>query len=153
MVDGISPEDTDLLALLHLAQPVRVARFRGVDVRFDDGQAVIHIETRTGGGNRNHYSSANATMIRHPWYDNDADDEGDPTYAHFWFRVPPSWTRLLRQVQATRGFIAARDELEQQRDGELPDPGDGKRVRSEHQAWETLREHVQDRDTDLPPIG
>jgi hypothetical protein len=96
-----------VLLLAMLGDP-GVARFRDAWVeKGDDGQPVIAIYTRQGGGNREcfcesrngtvvaeqHvpsgcYAACNEALTRHPLYIRDADDDFDGTYATFYFRVP-----------------------------------------------------------------
>ena len=96
-----------LLALL--GNPA-VARFRDAWVeKGSDGQPVIAIYTRTGGGNRECYCgeygrthpdpdcylAVNEELARHPLYIRDADDDFDSTYATFYFRSPDEVRDIL----------------------------------------------------------
>lgn len=94
--------------LAFLGNPV-VARFRDAWAeKGDDGEPVIAIYTRQGGGNRecycdkstDHlpgqcYAACNEELARHPLYIRDADDDFDATYATFYFRCPPEVRDLL----------------------------------------------------------
>jgi hypothetical protein len=66
------------------------ARFRDAWAeKHPGGELVIVIYTRTGGPNRDGYAAANDALAAHPLYIRDADDTFDPTYASWFFRVPP----------------------------------------------------------------
>lgn len=103
-----------------LANPV-VARFRDAWVeKGDDGEPVIAIYTRQGGGNRecycdtancvpvpsqhvpaNCYAACNEALAAHPAYLRDADDDFDGTYATFYFRVPEAAGPEVRAALAS----------------------------------------------------
>jgi hypothetical protein len=96
--------------LLSLLGSPQVARFRDAWVeKGDDGEPVIAVYTRTGGGNRecfceeygrahpdpDCYLAANEALAAHPLYLRDADDDFDSTYATFYFRSPPEIRDIL----------------------------------------------------------
>lgn len=74
--------------------------------------AYIEIYTRNGGGNRECFcdfegtdshdsgchAQANERLENHPLYVTDADDEGDQTYASFYFRIPAHKLDMLKPV-------------------------------------------------------
>jgi hypothetical protein len=101
VADGHQDERGAVL-LAVLGNP-HVARFRDAWAEKGDDGPVIHLYTRTGGGNRactcgeksrlthvprNCRAAANEALQAHPLYLRDADDEGDGTYASFWFSAP-----------------------------------------------------------------
>jgi hypothetical protein len=94
--------DRGALFLTCLGNPV-VARYRDSWAeKGEDGEPVIAIYTRQGGGNRECYceelkrehvpgqcyAACNEALAAHPLYLRDADDDFDATYATFWFRCP-----------------------------------------------------------------
>lgn len=89
-----------LLPLLGFTGFDALGRFRDAWVEPDpgDGQLLICVYTRNGGGNRPDYADVIAALAAHPAYLRDADDAFDSTYASFWFRVPPEHVELLRPV-------------------------------------------------------
>ena len=112
-----------LLNVLASAGDARVARFRdGWVERGEDGEPVIAVYTRTGGGNREcfceangrqHpdggcYLAANETLAAHPLYLRDADDHFDATYATFYFRVPDEHRETLGRVAVDHVDMNAR---------------------------------------------
>ena len=85
-----------LLAALGNPDP---GRFRDAWVeKNEDGEPVIAIYTRNGGGNRESYEDVIADLQDHPLYLRDADDDFDSTYATFYFRAPDELRDQLRQV-------------------------------------------------------
>lgn len=85
-----------LLALLNIDD---VGRFRDAWVeKGEDGEPVIAIYTRNGGGNREDYEGVITALQAHPLYLRDADDDFDSTYATFYFHVPKEMRDQLRQV-------------------------------------------------------
>ena len=82
-----------LLAILGNPEP---GRFRDAWVeKGDDGEPVISIYTRNGGGNRSDYAEVISALQAHPLYLRDADDELDSTYATFRFSAPPEARDVL----------------------------------------------------------
>lgn len=66
-----------------------VDRFRGIDKDVDeDGEPVIVLCTRTGGGNRESYREEWDAIRKHPNYIWDRDDDDDATFAYTYFSVP-----------------------------------------------------------------
>jgi len=91
-----------------------VKRFRDAwTEKGSDGEPVIAIYTRQGGGYRECYcdtvdmlassthnpegcnAACNTALAAHPLYLRDADDDFDRTYATFYFRVPPEYRDAL----------------------------------------------------------
>jgi hypothetical protein len=116
MGDGHQRERGALL--LQILGVPTVARFRDAWVeKGDDGEPVIAVYTRQGGGNRECYCDAdpetpefraqhipsdcyaacNEELARHPLYIRDADDDFDATYATFYFRVPEQFREVLAE--------------------------------------------------------
>lgn len=88
-----------LLPLLGFTAFEQVGRFRDAWVEpGEDGALLIHLYTRNGAGNRADYAAVIAALRAHPGYVRDADDGHDPTYASFWFRVPPEHTTMLAPI-------------------------------------------------------
>lgn len=93
-----------ILALLDQARPrtTEYVRLRdGFVEEGDDGQVILRLHTRSGGGNRECYcddvsqghepgciATGNEWMEAHPWYLRDEDDDFDSTYADFYFALP-----------------------------------------------------------------
>lgn len=61
------------------------------------GRLFIHVYTRVGGGNRERYAKVITEVRRSEYYERDADDRFDSTYASFWFRVPDQFCESLRR--------------------------------------------------------
>lgn len=78
---GMNPSTDKLLSLLG-AKREDFGRFR--DVFLDKPYIVVY--TRCGGGNRENYFPD--WVVNHPWYERDADDDYDCTYASIFFKVP-----------------------------------------------------------------
>jgi hypothetical protein len=107
MGDG-KEADRGTILLAALGNP-NVARYRDAWVENYDGEPVIAIYTRQGGGNRECYCEAepcecgsavsNADLQAHPLYLRDADDDFDSTYATFYFRCPPEHREHLRNPE------------------------------------------------------
>lgn len=75
-----------------------VGRFRDAWVeKGDDGEPVIAIYTRNGGGNREDYEDVIDGLQGHPLYLRDADDDFDSTYATFYFRTPDELVEAFRE--------------------------------------------------------
>jgi hypothetical protein len=105
---GVNPLSGVLLGMLGL-KPSDVGRFRDTYVTEQDGQPVIAVYTRNGGGNRDHYddesesgpecSCTGCTMTyRIPamaGYLRDEDDDFDCTYNTAYFAAPDEWRDLL----------------------------------------------------------
>ena len=106
--------DRGAILLTILGNPT-VKRFRDAwTEKGSDGEPVIAIYTRQGGGNRECYcdsengemvaaqhvpescnAACNAVLAAHPLYLRDADDDFDATYATWYFRVPPEYRDAL----------------------------------------------------------
>lgn len=81
-----------------------IPRFR--DCFISHGRIVVH--TRTGGGNREYYDEKNDENIDGPWnshlrenknYIYDEDDDGDCTYANFYFSYPKDYEEDLKAIE------------------------------------------------------
>lgn len=100
-----------LIALLNEAL-INLGRFRDAWVEPDrDGQPVIVIYTRNGGGNRECdddapqfgcSACAMRAIVGHPQYLRDEDDGFDATYARIWFRLPNWMDPEARDVLAEK---------------------------------------------------
>lgn len=80
-------ENEDATAILGFAGLTRemFPRYRDVFLA-DEGRTVI-VYTRIGGANREAYEDDIKTIIGHPQYKDNCDDEKDNTYAYFKFNV------------------------------------------------------------------
>lgn len=87
LLHGFDPNADPILGALGLT-PSQIERFRDALFSKDGDAYVIEVLCRTGGGNRSDYP--NAALTAHPLYLRDFDDEYDPTYAHYYFRIPES---------------------------------------------------------------
>jgi hypothetical protein len=98
MVLGDGSEGKRGDVLLAILETANVGRFRDAWVeKAEDGEPVIAIYTRNGGGNREDYEEVISAMQRHPCYIRDADDDFDCTYATFYFKVPEQFRDALRE--------------------------------------------------------
>jgi hypothetical protein len=88
MFPGANPElAANILAKLGLPRSVRT-RDAWIEPG-PDGDPILRILTRVGGGNRRDYNEQIAKLQAHPQYLFDHDEtEWDSTYASFYFRVP-----------------------------------------------------------------
>ncbi|MCX5137640.1 hypothetical protein OOK06_36845 [Streptomyces sp. NBC_00340] len=95
--------------LLAALDSPNVGRFRDAWVeKGEDGEPVIAIYTRNGGGNRECWCDEHpedgclAATIEalegHPLYLRDADDDFDSTYATFYFRTPAPLVEQFREI-------------------------------------------------------
>lgn len=103
--------------LLEIIGNPNVGRFRDAFVVASDGGVPeIHVYTRNGGGNREHYADGEASaacdctgciithqLPAHPLYLGDRDDDFDYTYATVRFRVPEKFLPLV-------GLLANKDQ-------------------------------------------
>lgn len=78
---GKNPNSAVILALLGLKEN-DIERYR--DAWMDKDGITIH--TRTGGGNRKDYP--NEALTSHPCHLRNEDDDGDSTYANYYFKFP-----------------------------------------------------------------
>lgn len=105
MVFEAKPYAPALLALLKAADPeVDFGRERDAWVEIQGDWIGIRVHTRNGGTNRASQKPAIDSMRAHPWFDRDADQEFDSTYADFWF-VPP------HQLGLPGEFVEHHDEI------------------------------------------
>ncbi|MFD7705586.1 hypothetical protein [Streptomyces sp. NPDC059786] len=90
--------DRGSILLAALGDP-DVGRFRDAWVeKGENGEPVIAIYTRNGGGNREDYQSVIADLQGHPLYLRDTDDDFDSTYATFYFRTPDELSDQFREI-------------------------------------------------------
>lgn len=119
MMFGANPNTHAYLKMLGLT-PADVPRFRDCFLsKTDDGDVLIAIHTRTGGGNRDYYESEEGCRYNYPeyfkgediptgpWNDDlrsvpgylrDEDDEFDSTYATFYFKVPELYADAVKAL-------------------------------------------------------
>lgn len=74
--------------------PGDFGRYR--DIYVTDEFIVVH--TRNGGGNREDYEYVFEDMSNHPLYAYDEDDDFDCTYANIYFRHPPEYSEILKEM-------------------------------------------------------
>lgn len=118
MLFGVNPMAGILLQALNI-KPDDVPRFRDCYLDNNDGKPRIGLHTRTGGGNRNHYESAerakandpegehtgpwNSDLRKLPGYQYDEDDNFDCTYATFYYDVPPAFASIIETLREISG--------------------------------------------------
>lgn len=104
IVHGKTGLDEIIMALLDEAHPQPIGtyvRYRDGFVEERDGDVILRLHTRSGGGNRECYcddtsqghdrgciATGNDWMEAHPWYLSDEDDDFDSTYADYYFKMP-----------------------------------------------------------------
>lgn len=107
MLFGVNPDYNQILAALNITHE-EVPRFRDAYLTEREGQQVIAIHTRMGGGNRGHWDfdsdseegvecscngcRAKYRLAQHPSYIADEDDDFDSTYATYYFKMPDHLT-------------------------------------------------------------
>ena len=109
---GQSPIADELLGLVDLTR-ARCGRFR--DCYLNEDGTEVHVYTRNGGGNREHWDSYDTAegddcscpgctiqyvLRRHPGYITDQDDNFDCTYATIRFRVPEQFLPITKEIAA-----------------------------------------------------
>jgi len=82
-----------LFSMLKLT-PGDVGRYRDIYVTKD----YIGVYTRNGGGNREDYQEVFDELSMHPLYAYDEDDSFDCTYATVFFKHPPEYSDLLKEI-------------------------------------------------------
>lgn len=101
MIFGQNPLAGTLLAIIDLTK-AQAGRFRDAFLVKGESGPEVHVYTRNGGGNREHYDedkepgadcgctgcTITYQLPKHPLYLGDVDDEFDCTYATVRFRVP-----------------------------------------------------------------
>lgn len=117
MIFGQSPLTPILLQVIGAPN---VGRLRDVYLAGTAEQPEVHVYTRNGGGNRQHYPldddptpegpSCSCTgciatyqLPAHPLYLGDSDDDFDCTYATFRFKVPEKFRTLLAALLEAQG--------------------------------------------------
>jgi hypothetical protein len=94
---GRNPNTDIVLALIGLKE-CDVERFRDCGIDYENKQ--IWVFTRTGGGNRESYP--NELLTSNPYYLYDEDDDGDYTYAHYYFKFPDEIADDIMSLQDIR---------------------------------------------------
>jgi hypothetical protein len=95
LVFGKNPIDAVLLKMLDLT-PDDFGRYR--DTYVTEKHIVVY--TRCGGGNRYDYDQVFEFASIHPHYHYDEDDDYDSTYASIFFKHPPEYAELLKELAA-----------------------------------------------------
>lgn len=93
MMNGVTQATFYVLPMLG-KHPDEYPRFRDCftsDDEWPEYNDHIHVYTRTGGGNREHYKDGNNEIISHPNFITDFDDNFDCTFASWIFSVPEKW--------------------------------------------------------------
>ena len=72
-------------------------RFRDCYLEEKDGEHLIVIYTRVGGGNRNS-GYGEEELYKNPLFVETVDDEFDNTYAEYKFRVPEEWKEDFNKI-------------------------------------------------------
>ena len=101
----------------------------------DDEMLALQVHTRNGGGNRECYCGRDRhdddclapvidALQSHPLHLHDEDDDFDPTYADFWFRIPDEHRQAFLEVHRNRRAATAYANSEALREdmlaGEVP---------------------------------
>lgn len=108
--------------LLHILGDPNPGRYRDAWVeRAEDGEPVIAIYTRNGGGNRECYCDEGdhdeygpcaallgEAFAQHPLHIRNADDDFDATYATYYFRVPDEHREALAAIAQKPVDMSAR---------------------------------------------
>lgn len=125
VLHGRNPFGGLYLTMLGL-KPDEVPRLRDVHLAGNEGNRMIAVYTRMGGGNRGHWGfstdnapgpecdcngcRANHVLGGHPLYLYDEDDDFDSTYATYYFKVPE---RYADKVEEMVEFPAQTDDPEE----------------------------------------
>ncbi len=113
MLFGKNPNSEILKSMLELGTKYRIGRFRDIYIKDDEGELIIILYTRNGGGNRDcweyegcdyakdiHDEECMISIIeklqQHPYYIRDYDDDFDRTYAYFEFKIPDEYKELAK---------------------------------------------------------
>ena len=94
---GVNPDADTILAIIGIKKE-DIPRFRDVYTLKINRSAAVDIYTRTGGGNREEYEEENKQLCAHENFLYDEDDEGDSTYAHFYFSVLSKGTNSFHKI-------------------------------------------------------
>ena len=112
---GINPQYVLLLRFIRIPE-VNIPRFRDAYIAEKDGELVIAVYTRVGGGNRGHWDfgyeeyspgpecpcpgcqSINV-LEKHEAHIGNVDDERDSTYATYFFHVTEEEQSVLRHLK------------------------------------------------------
>lgn len=104
---GINPLSSVILSTLGLSM-ADTGRFRDCTVVKKDGELVIAVYTRNGGGNREQYMP---DFSGHPDYMYDVDDDFDSTYATIYFSAPEKYLPVVESMyELMQGFDPDRAE-------------------------------------------
>ncbi len=95
MVFGNNDQSPALLAMIGM-QDFDFGRYR--DTYVTDEYIVVH--TRCGGGNREDYEWVFEAAAENPFYSHNEDMEFDSTYADIYFRHPPEFAPMLKEMAA-----------------------------------------------------
>ena len=96
MVNGYNPACVWVLPLLGRHEN-EYPRFRDCYVEQKDGEHLIVIYTRVGGGNRN-CGFGEEELYKDPLFVETVDDDFDDTYAEYKFRVPEKWKEDFNKI-------------------------------------------------------
>ena len=100
------------LFLVVAGVPWPVSRFRDLYFHVENGKPFIVVFTRTGGPNREEWAKENEKLTSLPSYVGGHDCDFDPTFAHWYFRVPaehePTILRLAELLAKHPKFINPR---------------------------------------------
>ena len=116
LVQGMSPLAGPLLGALGLSAG-DVGRFRDVFLNVEEGEPVLGVFTRNGGGNRSDYQEVFARLRKHPLYLRDADEEYDNTYAMIWFKVPGELREELLAFVKQHPYVSPGERFQKVLDG------------------------------------
>ena len=116
LLHGVNPAAGGLLKALNI-NPAEVERLRDVSFGRDDGEVVVHVLCRTGGGNREDY--ANEVLISHPAYIRDEDDDYDQTYAHYYFKLPDEVRKQVEEAGHTVDELVDGETLKEKTDNAI----------------------------------
>jgi hypothetical protein len=120
MLHGCNKMAGHFLQLLGLVEG-EIERFRDVFVKTHRKERYIVVYTRTGGGSRDDYP--NDALTSNEYYVRDHDDAFDPTYAHYYFRIPDAAKELVSTMaddtSPTEKWKSLFEKLER---GDLNDP-------------------------------
>jgi len=118
LLHGMNPLSDLFLGMLNLT-PGDVGRFRDCYLqKTEAGELEIHVYTRNGGGNRDHWDfsyeeetegescpcpgcTIEHKLPKHPHYLRDFDDDFDCTYATVVFKVPDEFKAWCSEMMAT----------------------------------------------------
>lgn len=116
MIFGVNPLAETLLSIIDMT-PEKAGRLRDVFLVMGESGPEVHVYTRNGGGNREHWADTEHGgggehchctgctithhLPKHPLYLGDEDDGFDCTYATVRFRVPETMREWLAALAAS----------------------------------------------------